>query len=217
MAENKKKVLCVGDSLTAGFCNYGFQFFPYCEFLTQFCSGKFDIDHLGYSGWTSEEMINKASSETVICVCGLDWDGIDTKLKKNEPYEFIFLLAGTNDLSSEESLTIIQNLKVLIHKFSKSSNYVGILTIPTMRAEKFSTSIKDTRAEVNNWIRNESEIDTNLRDRLFVVDTDVALPMNEDDPTSMSLWDRDGLHLTAEGSRRIAETVFQAMQQFVER
>jgi hypothetical protein len=51
----KPKLLCVGDSLTAGYHFWGTEWFPYATTLSSLWEERYEVDHIGYSGWTTEK------------------------------------------------------------------------------------------------------------------------------------------------------------------
>ena len=84
------KVLCFGDSLTAGYSMWGMHFHPYANHLERTLQGAFPSTSIkiaveGMSGaqvrgqYTGR--LNRACREA-----------------KNEPYDWIIILGGTNDL-----------------------------------------------------------------------------------------------------------------------
>jgi hypothetical protein len=209
--EIKPKILCVGDSLTAGYHFWGSEWFPYADTLTALLEERYIVDHIGYSGWTTEQMLYSAHKELTYDVCDRKWPGIDVKLNRNGSYEYAFLLAGTNDLSRSDANSIVANLQTLTYKFLTHGSFVGLLTVPTLGAEKSLAHIRAVRVAVNEGI--QSLVQSNPT-RLFLVDTSAALPQIEEDAESMLLWDSDKLHLSEKGSQTIAKTVFAAMQTF---
>lgn len=158
-----------------------------------------------------KKMLYSAHKEFTYDVCDRKWPGIDVQLQQYGPYEYVFLLAGTNDLAQEEATTILSNLQALTDKFLASASYVGLLTVPTMGAERSREGIRLVRTAVNDGLEAMTKTHPS---RVFLVDTSVALPQIEEDEESMSLWDNDKLHLSEKGSAVIAKTVFAAMLTF---
>ena len=51
------RVLCLGDSLTAGYCNSGFDEKPYARALGEMLGDAVDVKAIGYSGYTTAEIL----------------------------------------------------------------------------------------------------------------------------------------------------------------
>ena len=68
MAKVTKRILCYGDSLTAGFCARGQKFEPYAKTLKKELESLgtiVEMDHHGFSGWTTEELLDRSDYNKV--------------------------------------------------------------------------------------------------------------------------------------------------------
>lgn len=92
-APSTLKILCFGDSLTAGYSRYGMLHFPYAVHLNEplqkaFPSTKVHVDVEGMSG----AQVRGQYTGRLSRVCAK---------AKDSPYDWIIVLGGTNDLGWE--------------------------------------------------------------------------------------------------------------------
>lgn len=98
---DKKKILCFGDSLTAGYSSKGY--FPYSDRLSSLLEDKYDVEHIGNSGWTTEQMVIRSHYERNRDCFERVWKGLQFKLNNNpHRYECVFILSGSNDIGDGE-------------------------------------------------------------------------------------------------------------------
>jgi lysophospholipase L1-like esterase len=97
----KKKILCFGDSLTAGHSSKGY--FPYADRLNILLEDKYKVEHIGMSGWTTEQMVLRSHYERNQDCFERVWKGFQFKLNNSQQrYEYVFILSGTNDIGDRE-------------------------------------------------------------------------------------------------------------------
>ena len=77
-----KNILCFGDSLTAGYYNGGNNFHPYANKLATLLNDEFNIDHIGLSGATIDDMLEDIDNESTIDCTNRVWRGLRIQLKK---------------------------------------------------------------------------------------------------------------------------------------
>ncbi len=230
----KRKILCFGDSLTAGYNSEGYS--PYSEYLEALLGNRYTVEHIGLCGWTTDDMMNKKDRVHNYDVFDNPWKGIQFQLSSigpNEMYEYVFILAGTNDLAdSSPPATILRNIESLmnisfakyatlqLHYFNHSndlyicrSNYVGLLTVPSCRIESFHPDLRDSRLALNSGLRT---LVNKYKPRAFLVDASAALPNGPDVTKDQgACWDSDGLHFSPKGSQVLAQTVFDAIEAMI--
>jgi lysophospholipase L1-like esterase len=59
------RVLCLGDSLTAGYCDSGFDEKPYARALGEALGEEAEVKSIGYSGYTTSEILEVVE----VCSC----------------------------------------------------------------------------------------------------------------------------------------------------
>ena len=86
----KLKVLCLGDSLTAGYSMRGWQFHPYADHLKGVLHGTFPS--------TSIEIVVEGMSGAQVRGQYIGRLNRACREAQDEPYDWIVILGGTNDL-----------------------------------------------------------------------------------------------------------------------
>lgn len=111
------RILCFGDSLTAGYTKYGTAYYPYADHLRfhlehMLSSSNINVDVDGFSGdqvsaWYLQRMQRQCSQNSA------------------DPYDWIIIMGGTNDLGwGQQPETIYQNLGRPVH--SSECSGVGL-------------------------------------------------------------------------------------------
>jgi len=123
----RKRILCFGDSLTAGYYAQGNRFHPYANLLKKLLG--VEVDYIGLSGWTTRQMCDGKDNDscvdvvkrqgaisTEICVLNSgisrSWRGLRAQLRRNR-YTHCIILGGTNDVSGSSPDMILSNLRTL--------------------------------------------------------------------------------------------------------
>lgn len=210
MTASKKKILCFGDSLTAGYTDEGY--YPYSAYLSELLEERFQIDHIGLCGWTTSEMVEwKDIRETFDCFRN-EWPGLQYQLDHHRPYEMVCMLASTNDIGTGvDADDIIENIDTLVEIAIERCNRVALILVPPCGLEKPDSRLFQVRKKVNEAI---VAIAAKYGDKAVVVDTTAALPNGRRGnltPEVRALWCPDELHLSEKGSTVLAETVFNAI------
>lgn len=207
------KILCYGDSLTAGYSEWGTSFTPYGDTLE--IRSKLNVKSIGMSGWTTSQMVNCANKKGNYDVVDHKADGLKLLLS-SERYDLVCIMAGTNDLGTGEAEEIIiKNIAALVDiALSSNSNLkVALLTVPATGGESSYESVRIRRANVNQGLL---ELSRRYRERVFLIDASSVLPNPGQHPNPATeeskLWDMDLLHLSPAGSARLGEFVFESLQ-----
>ena len=100
MCSRMRRILCYGDSLTAGYYPRGWldAYSPYGKELRDDFT---TVDIIGMSGYTIEEMRKGLDKQENIDCFGESGCGLRCQLKKH-PYDFVCLMAGTNDVGGDD-------------------------------------------------------------------------------------------------------------------
>ena len=98
MSKITKRILCYGDSLTAGFCCGGYKFAPYATFLKDKLESmnqnlNIEIDSYGFSGWTTGQLLENTYNSQLKDFVGNTGPGIAVVLKEKR-YNLVILMAG---------------------------------------------------------------------------------------------------------------------------
>ncbi len=155
---NKRKILCFGDSLTAGFMDGGSEYWPYANKLQRLLDNKY--------GRIYEVVCRGYPGDTVI-------NDFEFKFRRDIESSFlaVLLLGGTNDLAYGRSTDEIAHvLDTLCMEAEEIGAKVFVLAVPDC---KHGISRKD----LNNKLKIVAQ-----KNRVFVNIND-ALP-----PTEESLW-----------------------------
>ena len=94
---NVFRILCFGDSLTAGYHNYGMTFSPYGQFLKEALGSSASVTIVGFSGWTTTQLVDNADRDMESDVVGRKWPGLKVALGR-ENFNLAIVMGGTNDL-----------------------------------------------------------------------------------------------------------------------
>ena len=201
-----QKILCYGDSLTAGYCCKGLKFIPYSTSLKQTLSDEYglnvDIHHHGYSGWTAREMKRCIDEENVEDFTGNNGPGLRTALQKN--YDLLILMAGTNDLGFGESVeNIFENIRYMMDVSLQRK--ISVLNIGIPDSSCKVSVVTKKRDSVNTLLKKHAKTTPNL--------TYITCPV-EYSKTS-GYYDPDGLHFSESGysllGRELGKHVFQSL------
>lgn len=143
------------------------------------------------------EMASTLDDQACTDVCGRTWKGLSAKLEERK-YTHCILLAGTNDVSSDQAENIFRNVWKLAATASASGCVVYVMTIPEMAAEKARPSIKSTRSRVNKLLLQSQGAPLSQRSEsaLRVIDLAPLVPYASVRRTDRDrCWEPDGLHL----------------------
>ena len=202
------RILCYGDSLTAGSPGSDGLLTPYGPHLELALRRLLDIQvtvrHVGLSGWKASELREGADSAPT---------GLRHLLEQwangsaSGPIDAAILLAGTNDLGSASSERDVAPHVIALHRIAHS---VGVRTIavgvPQSGYTDASAAMEATRLASNRRIEAWCKASTRC--------TYVECPIAWDG--GGALWEPgDGLHLSSRGyaalGKRLAEPVARAL------
>eukprot|EP00802_Teleaulax_amphioxeia_P004644 Tamp_04648.p1 GENE.Tamp_04648~~Tamp_04648.p1 ORF type:complete len:558 (+),score=66.67 Tamp_04648:730-2403(+) len=196
------RVLCFGDSLTAGYWANGAKFHPYARLASQLLGGVV-VDHVGLSGWTSEEMVEALDGDECVDVCDRVWKGLRVQLASApQPYSHCVILAGTNDVGMEagSSEDIFRNLCALAAEAETQGCKAFLLTIPELSCEADVRQVGRLRTQVNRLLLAEESLRT--------IDVAALLPYHHAAIADRDrIFEPDGLHLRPAGYDVIASAV----------
>eukprot|EP00440_Ansanella_granifera_P074654 gb/GFBE01081016.1/.p1 GENE.gb/GFBE01081016.1/~~gb/GFBE01081016.1/.p1 ORF type:complete len:518 (+),score=65.35 gb/GFBE01081016.1/:1-1554(+) len=215
------RLLFYGDSLTAGFHATGRLFAPYAESFSCSLLSEFQVESwiCGLSGLRAVDLHTKRGAESIEDAVLRTGPGLQRLLQRDtSKFDVAFIMLGTNDLGKEslEPGQIFRSIQALHSECHRMGMATVALAVPESRAVFKFDDIEERQKEVNQllhqWATSEEE-----KCRTLFVDTCQLIPF---EPES-ELWEMDGLHFSAEGSRvlglRLAATVKPFLQRIGQR
>ncbi|CAF5007389.1 unnamed protein product [Rotaria sp. Silwood1] len=198
-------ILAIGDSLTAGYYNYGQSFHPYATHLTNLLESANIPVKIHQQGVSGEKVLPSMVNR------------LHSLLEKNVSYDWVIILGGTNDLGwgfSAENIFKkgLQPMYDMCLNHSQSKVKLAVMTV-IENAVYSPTDAKDhNRQELNRMIR-DYVANANDQDRICLVDLDRGIPYHSvnDRKERQRIWD-DSIHLTAAGYDRMATLIFDTIK-----
>lgn len=188
------RILAFGDSLTAGYHMMGQRFAPWAPVLKSML-GVAAVDHIGLSGFTTQQMLDAADDATTYDVVPMEWPGYHTQLRKAR-YDLVLIMGGTNDLADKvPTAVIVRNLEALHRAAHAAGARTVAMTIPESGSAMHVPWLGDARRRANEAIQAWASAEP--PDRTLFVDAAAFVPYNEGG--SPHMWENDGLHMSAHG------------------
>jgi len=196
------RLLCYGDSLTAGFFDNGQRFEPYGRTLTKMLRTlgvPCEVLVCGLSGLTAQEMLTKANKQVLSDVAGCQGKGLHRILHDIEHFDAVLIMAGTNDLSCGNRAESIFELVRSLHSVCHACK------IPTVALAPPSAKIAPLTWQQERHKLCHLLVEWASSCPWVVQATDVSeiVPIEGTERTNarLSLWDSDGLHFSPAGSQ----------------
>jgi len=193
-----RRILCYGDSLTAGFHANGQKFEPYARELFEALAAtgvENEVHTCGLSGHTTQDMVAQLDSAAATDIVKSAGKGLRRILEETAPFDLCIIMSGTNDLALERPRhSIIEDI-VQLHSVCHARSVPTILIAPppaprnTASREAVTRSLVD---DLRHWARNIPKV-------AAFVDPAGIFPSTKGSP----LWDTDGLHFSPAGSREL--------------
>lgn len=206
-----RRILCFGDSLTAGTCSTTLELYPYRmaleEGLTTATNNNKNniimVRHMGLPGWTAQSMVENLDDGTR----GLR--GILQRQQKSaSPISLVILLAGTNDLGYYEEHEILKNLQVL-HQACWEAGVPKTLAIgiPSSAYQDVDVTAREKAQAINQGLQHLS--------RKYPQQLEyMEFPFGFD--KGGLYWDPDGLHCSKEGYHRLGESLVEPVSRILQ-
>ena len=181
------RILCFGDSLTAGTAPPDTSLYPYAPHLESSLKERGHnvmVRHRGLPGWTASQMVQDANGATT---------GLLTAVRGGMPLKLVIILAGSNDLAYTDDPTLISDNIRALHKMCHGEGVPHTLAvgIPTSGYQSMNEEAASLARTVNDQLREYCQSES--------MASFVHFPFEfaRDDEK----WAYDGLHLSAEGYR----------------
>ena len=198
-------ILAIGDSLTAGYYNYGRSYHPYTISRTrlfEWASIPVEIDERGVNG----ERVVPAMSER-----------LRNLLKSNVSYDWILILGGTNDLNYGSSAEKIFKeglepmYKMCLNHSPRKLKLIVMTIIANLNHLPYNE--KEKKRQALNLMIRDYVSKTEHQSQIFLVDLDKHIPYNTttDENKYPQFWG-DSVHLTPAGYDRVARLVFDTIK-----
>ena len=147
------RILAFGDSLTAGYHKQGTAFAPWAPLLCRLL-GAAVCDHVGFSGFTTGQLVESMDMKAATDVVPRAWPGLRHKLRTAGPYDVVLILAGTNDLADQVTpAQLVRNLSVLHEAAHAAGARTVCMSIPDSHAATKVTWLMKLRGESNAAIK----------------------------------------------------------------
>jgi len=188
---HRSRILCYGDSLTAGFYAYGQKFSPYGAALQEaLCSLGFqcEVSICGLSGHSAHRMVEELDSPLCRDMCGKPGKGLAHILDENGPFDLVVLMAGTNDFVPNANLKSIKNEVCKLHDACHIRNVPTVMLAAPCNTQKMQLGL---RRILSNWASSQPEV-------LAFVDPELVIPRNK-----VAYWEPDSVHFSPSGSRAL--------------
>ncbi|KAI4261761.1 MAG: hypothetical protein L6R42_003044 [Xanthoria sp. 1 TBL-2021] len=187
------RILCFGDSLTAGYSAYGYSHYPYAAQIQKELKKSFPAAdaQVVVSGLSGDRVVAGQFLRRIKGMCATD---------DYPPYDWTIVLGGTNDLGwSEPPDKVYQALKDIWSVALETG--ANVLALSVLEAEHTGGDLIQRRNELNEMISRHSE------HRWHYMGLCAAVPyFNMSDTQKARIWD-DGLHLTMAGYEMMGEAI----------
>ena len=201
--DNIVRILCFGDSLTAGYLNGGSMHIPYSNTLQELIEKEYQQSFKSQvieSGWDGEKLTYSMLTRL-------------TSVLKHNPFDFVIFLGGTNDVgTAQKAQKICEELKKIYNVIMVQNKAKCIaLTIPpygSVLDQHNNGLFGDTRAKVNGFIRAQVEKPNN--NQMILCDLYDHIH-SLDDGSKQKFFDKDGLHFSEYGYTQMGQLVFKTM------
>ena len=197
-------ILALGDSLTAGYYHGGQAFHPYTKYLNHLFELAEIPVKIDNQGWSGERVLSHMVNR------------LRTILAKDASYDWVFILAGTNDIGHRVPAEKIfkeglQPMYEMCLNQPGAKIKLAVMTVIENWMNKPEAESDSNRQLLNAMIRDYAA-HSNNQDRLCLVDLDKDIPYHSinNNKKRKKIWD-DGVHLTPAGYDLMGALVFDAI------
>jgi len=197
-----RRILCYGDSITAGFHANGQKFEPYARELSEalaVAGVENEVHICGLSGRTTQEMVAQLDSAAATDIVKSTGKGLRRILEEVAPFDLCIIMSGTNDLARERPRNSIVDDILQLHSVCHARSVPTILIAPPPAPSNSASREAVKRSLVDNlreWARKVPKVAT-------FVDPAGIIPSTKSSP----FWDTDGLHFSPAGSRELGSNL----------
>lgn len=199
------RILCYGDSLTAGSSGdalYGYPYAPHLEAAFQAKGRSVVVRHRGLPGWTVDAMLGALDDGQ---------SGLRSAIRnvKDPPLSLVILLGGTNDLYYEfGAKEITENLE----KLHKAAWELGVsktlaIGIPPSGYQSVNEEARALADQVTNGLKAFCEVNA---------DKATFMPFPFAFERGGTNWDSDTLHFSPSGYQRLGESLVPVVERILD-
>lgn len=198
--DRKMKVLCIGDSLTAGYIDDCQGFAPYTDHLDELLDHSVTLTNAGVNGETVHEIQQRL------------------RLLLQDHYDVVVLLGGTNDLGgimglfdpseTDDAVSCISFAGIYDLIMGSTAKALIQMTVPFNTFDRLDPQSREQKEALNRRIQQA------VCSKKMVLDiNDLSLGFNHLEMTEQvrDMYFQDSLHYTAKGYERMAECVFSVL------
>jgi hypothetical protein len=185
------RILCYGDSLTAGYCANGSQYSPYGDTLQDALISvgiQAEVYICGISGHRADQMVAELDDPLCKDMTGHYGKGLAHILDHDGPFDLVILMAGTNDFSPSQHY---RSIEASIHKLHSTCH---IREVPTMMLAP-PCSNQNMRCELSGRLSSWASEKPLVMD---FIDPEEVIPRS-----NSSFWDPDIVHFAPAGSHTL--------------
>lgn len=200
------RILCFGDSNTAGFPPGKVPYGKHLEGILNKQGYSCRVTICGHSGLTAKELSARRNDPAIRDVTGVCRPGLACMLER-ERFDLALIMLGTNGLPTQGEEEILHHIEAL-HKMCHARNIptmaFAAVTIDRARAPP---GLRRKRLELSLELDKLEDTDPMV---LGFVDPRTQVPRNS------QFWEPDGLHFSSVGLARFAQSVAPAVMDAID-
>jgi len=197
------RILCYGDSNTAGFRGINKAYTPYGHQLAdtlRLAGISCEVTSVGLCGFTSEGLVNDIDARLIQPKVGPSGEGLALMLRESD-FDLVVIMIGTNDLGRRMDPMVTLSFVTRLHNTCHAAGIPTVNIVPpsvsTISKHPLAKAIRESRkqlAEVmNTWAKDVPQI-------LLSLDCETVAPKS-----MAQFYEPDDIHLSAQGSKKLAQ------------
>lgn len=196
------RIICYGDSNTAGYHSRGNGFQPYGQSLASELAElgmPCEVAVCGLCSFTTQDMLNGQTQDVVRTQIGPNGRGL-SRMLDDAPANLVIIMTGTNDLGKSMSQsTIVQHIEQL-HGICHSRGIPTVAIAATQSSGRMSRNLRQGLADaVAKWASSATNV-IGCLDVEDIVPRAVGKDGSSNNTAAGLNWEPDDLHLSAVGS-----------------
>jgi lysophospholipase L1-like esterase len=202
------RILCYGDSNTAGWRGDGETLTPYGQELAetlQAAGVSCEVTCCGICGFTSEELVNNMNSPYVKNPKGgPPGEGLAHMLRDAGPFDLVIIMVGTNDIGRFMDTKVSGGFVMRLHKACHTLGIPTVNVAPT--TVPYNINHKEITSKARDLRKRLIEIMRTWANRcpqvLLSLDSETLVPKSVP-----QLWEKDEFHFSIDGSRQLGKQI----------